>query len=168
MNPLNWPYRAQAAAGLLACLGLLGYALYAQHVLYLSPCPLCILQRVAFMVMAFGFLLALVHGPTNRPWKLVYAGVVALGAAAGVSVAGRHLYLQSLPADEVPACSSLPLDYMLETFPFRTVIDKVFNGSGECAVVDWAFLGLSMPGWTLVWYIGMAFGFTWVSLRHRR
>ena len=96
------------------------------------------------------------------------SGDFRMYGAAGVAVAGRHIYLQNLPADEVPACTSLPLDYMLEAFPFRTVVDKVLNGSGECAVVDWTFLGLSMPSWTLVWYLAMGLGFAWVSLRQPR
>lgn len=165
MNPFRWPYRAQALAGFLCCMGLLGYALYLQHQMFLDPCPLCILQRIAFMVMAAGFLLAAVHGPVGKLGRSIYAGVVSLGAAAGVSVAGRHLYLQGLPADEVPACSALGLDYMLEAFPLRDVLVKVFTGSGECAKIDWTFLGISMPGWTLVWYVLLSAGFLLVSFR---
>lgn len=154
MNPLNWSFRQLCALGLLACAGLLGFALYAQYRMFLDPCPLCILQRVAFIAMAFGFLLGLVAGPNafGRWAMLLFA---LLGGAAGVTVAGRHVWLQNLPADQVPACGP-GLSYMLDAFPLADVLRRVFQGSGECAKIDWSFLGISMPGWTLVWYVLLA------------
>lgn len=154
MNPLNWSFRQLCLLGLLCCLGLLGYALYAQHRMFLDPCPLCILQRIAFMVMALGFLGGvLLGGGRLGRWSALVVGV--LGAGAGVAIAGRHVWLQSLPADQVPACGP-GLDYMLNAFPLRDVLAKVFQGSGECAKIDWSFLGISMPGWTLIWYVLLA------------
>lgn len=166
MNPLYWPFRLQAGLGLLSCGGLLAYALYAQHQMFLDPCPLCILQRVAFMVMAIGFLAAALHAPRKRWQRGLYAGWVALGAGMGVAVAGRHVWLQSLPADEVPACGP-GLSYMLEAFPWQQVVQKVFAGSGECANIDWSFLGISMPGWTLIWYLLLGVGFALAALIRR-
>src|SRR5690606_23123497 len=103
-----------------------------------------------FMVIAAGFLLGLLAGG-RRAGRWMSVGVALLGAGAGVSIAGRHIWLQSLPADQVPACGP-GLEYMLNAFPLQDVLAKVFRGSGECAKIDWSFLGLSMPGWTLVWY----------------
>jgi protein dithiol:quinone oxidoreductase len=166
MNPLNWSFRRLCALGLLACLGLLGFALYAQHRMFLDPCPLCILQRVAFMVMALGFLAGLLLGPRAfGRWSALGVGV--LGAAAGVGVAGRHVWLQSLPADQVPACGP-GLNYMLDAFPLAEVMRKVFQGSGECAKIDWSFLGISMPGWTLIWYVLLGALVVVAFLRARR
>lgn len=145
--------RALNIAGVLACTGLMSYALYAQYGLQLEPCPLCVLQRVAVIVLGIWFLLAALHHPRGA-FRYVYAALLAASSAGGAAVAGRHVWLQSLPADEVPACGP-GLDYMLENFPFRDVIDMVFKGSGECANVDWQFLGLSMPVWVLIAVLGL-------------
>ncbi len=132
----------------LACAGLMGYALYSQHVLGYEPCPLCIFQRVAVLVLGAVFLLAAVHGPGARG-RRAYSLLLLLAAAGGAGVAGRHLWLQSLPPERVPACGP-GLDYMLEAFPFTEMLQTVLSGSGECAEINWRFLGLAMPGWVLI------------------
>ncbi|NNL95013.1 MAG: disulfide bond formation protein B [Xanthomonadales bacterium] len=137
-----------------ACASLLGYALYKQHVDYLDPCPLCVIQRVAFMWIGGFALLAAIHNPAGNGSR-VYSYIVTAGAAFGAAVAGRHVWLQNLPADQVPECGP-GLNYMLENFPFLEVMKTVFLGSGSCAEVHWRFLGLSMPGWTLIWFLGLA------------
>jgi disulfide bond formation protein DsbB len=102
-------------AGFLACAGMMGFALYAQHVLLLDPCPLCVLQRVAVIGLGVVFLLAALHNPQG--WgRRVYAVLVLLFAGDGAAVAGWHWHLQNLPASEVPACGP-GLNYMLENFP---------------------------------------------------
>ena len=138
----------------VACAALLGYGLYLQHALFLDPCPLCILQRITFMWIGAVSLLAFIHNPVGKGYW-VYSGLVLLGALVGSAIAGRHVWLQSLPPNQVPDCG-MALNYMLETMPFFEVLSEVFYGSGECADIKWAFLGLSMPGWTLLWYIGLA------------
>jgi len=138
----------------VACAALLGYGLYLQHALFLDPCPLCIFQRMGFMWIGAVSLLAFIHNPATRGYW-VYTGLVLLGALMGTAVAGRHVWLQNLPLSQVPDCG-MGLNYMLETMPFGEVLSEVFYGSGECADVAWSFLGLSMPGWTLLWYIGLA------------
>lgn len=162
MNPLAWSYRSVALAGFLICACLLGYALYAEHVLAMIPCPLCIFQRIGFMVMGVFFLLAAVHAPRGGG-RWVYTGGVLLGAAFGIAVAARHLWIQSLPADEVPQCGG-DLSYMLDTFPFAKVLKLVFTGSGECAKAQ-PVLGLPMPAWTLLWFVLLA---AWTVLATRR
>ena len=134
--------------GALACAGLMAYALYAQHVLGLEPCPLCIFQRVAVITLGGLFLLAALH-PAGRTGRRVYSLVIGLVALAGIGVAGRHVWLTTLPPERVPACGP-GLDFMLESFPLREALAMVLAGSGECASVDWQFLGLSMPAWVLV------------------
>jgi disulfide bond formation protein DsbB len=135
-------------AGLLACAALMAYALYAQHGLGLDPCPLCIFQRVAVIGLGVVFAVAALHGPAAAG-RRVYAVFIAIAAGVGAGVAGRHLWLQSLPPERVPACGP-GLDYMLEAFPLREMLTTVLSGSGECANVDWSFLGLAMPAWVLI------------------
>ncbi len=147
------PRRASYALGALVCAGLIGYALYAQYVLGLEPCPLCVFQRIAVIACGVIFAVAAIHGP-GRKGAIGYAVATLFAASAGAAVAVRHLWIQALPASEAPACGP-GLNYMIETLPFGEVLEKVFMGSGECAAVDWRFLGLSMPGWTLVFFVTM-------------
>jgi disulfide bond formation protein DsbB len=139
-------------AGFIVCVLLIITALYMQHVMGLEPCPLCIMQRVAVIALGIIMLLAAIHNP-GRIGQRVYAGLVILAAAAGGGVAARHVWLENLPEDRVPACGP-GLDYMLENFPLQRVIEMVFRGSGECAEVAWRFLGLSLAGWMLVVFAG--------------
>jgi protein dithiol:quinone oxidoreductase len=137
----------------VACACLLGYGLYVQHVGFLDPCPLCIIQRAAFMWIGLVALIATVHNPSPVGCWL-YAILLAIGGVAGSVIAGRHVWLQNLPPGQVPDCG-MGLNYMLETMPYGQVFSEVFYGSGECAQIDWTFAGLSMPWWTLIWYIGL-------------
>ena len=150
-------------AGFACCAGLMGFALYAQHVLLLDPCPLCVLQRMATIAVGAVLLLAALHNPAG--WgRRVYAALVFLTAGSGLAVAGWHWRLQNLPASEVPACGP-GLDYMLDNFPLFDALSMVFKGSGECADVVWSFLGLSMPAWVAVWMIGLGAAGIWNNLR---
>ena len=150
-------------AGFLVCVGLMAYALYAQHQLMLEPCPLCVLQRFAVIGLGIVFLVAALHNPRGGG-RHVYAGLLAVVAIFGVGVAGRHVWLQHLPPDEIPACGP-GLDYMWENFPLADVINMVFKGSGECADVVWSFLGLSMPTWVLINVLGLGIVGIWNNLR---
>jgi len=145
--------RALNILGLLACAGLLAYAWYAQAVLGLEPCPLCIFQRVGVAAVGLVFLLAALHNPP-RFGGYVYGLLLFLAGAVTAAVAARHLYIQHLPEGAVPACGA-SLNYMLEVFPLTDVIRKVLTGSGECALVSWRWLGLSMPGWVLLAAVGL-------------
>lgn len=164
-NPLSWSFRAQFALGAACCAALLGYALYVQYQLFLDPCPLCVFQRIAFVGLGVVFLLGLLHGP-GRSGRRAWSLLALVPAGAGVAIAGRHVWLQSLPPEEVPACGP-GLDYMLDAFPLGEALSMVFSGSGECAEVDWSFLGLSMPAWTLAWYLLLAGWALWAGFRRR-
>jgi len=137
----------------LTCASMLGYGLYVQHVLFIDPCPLCVLQRLAFIWIGVVALLAFIHNP-GKTGRWVYTSLFVTGGVVGTAIAGRHVWLQNLPQDQVPDCG-MGLNYMLETMPFAEVLSEVFHGSGECAEIDWTFLGLSMPNWTLLWFIGL-------------
>lgn len=147
MTSLYTP-RTFNAAGFVACAGLMAYALFAQHVLGLQPCPLCVFQRVAVIALGLVFLAAALHGP-GAGGRRIYSLFGVLAAGAGMGVAGRHVWLQSLPPDKVPACGP-GLDFMLDTFGLGEVMEMVLSGSGECASLDWSFIGLSMPAWVFV------------------
>jgi disulfide bond formation protein DsbB len=136
------------AAGAFACLALLGYALYAQYALHLEPCPLCIFQRITIIALGVAFLLAALHHP--RGWgAYVYMALIAATALATIGISGRHWYVQSQPPGSIPACGA-PLNTLLEMFPVTEVIRKVLHAGGECAEINWTFLGLSMPVWVLI------------------
>lgn len=134
--------------GFLSCAGMMAFALYAQHALYMDPCPLCTFQRIAVIVMGLMFLSAAVHR-ARRIGSRIYAALMAIAASYGATVAGWHIHLQNLPPDEVPSCGP-GLGYMMDTLPLSDVLKAVFTGSGECATVSWRFLGLSMPTWVLI------------------
>jgi disulfide bond formation protein DsbB len=138
-------------AGFAMCALLLGFALYLQYYEYQNPCPLCILQRVAFTALMAVFLVAALHGP-GRTGAYVYGGVLVLVAAAGGTVAARHVWLQHLPKDRVPECGP-GLEDMLNKFPLTQALEKIFRGSGECAEAGWTMLGLSIAEWSLVWLV---------------
>lgn len=148
----------------LAALGAMLAALWLQHYQHLEPCPLCIFQRYAMISLGLIALLAFLHGPKSALGRRVYAGLTLLAALGGISVAARHVWLQHLPPEDVPACGP-GLDYWMDTFPFHEVLMKVFKGSGECAVVDWTFLGLALPAWTLLAFSGFAAVALWQMLR---
>ncbi|HQV41812.1 MAG: disulfide bond formation protein B [Moraxellaceae bacterium] len=148
---------------LLLTIAAMGFALWLQYYQQLEPCPLCIFQRMAMMATSAVVLLAFLHGPA-RVGRRVYAGFTLLTSLAGVAVAGRHVWLQNLPPDQVPSCGP-GLDYWLDTFPLFEVIGKVLRGSGECAAIEGAFMGITLPGWTLVVFVGLAALAVWQLLR---
>ena len=147
----------------LVCASLLGFALYNQYVDFLEPCPLCIIQRVVFFWIAIVALLAAIHNP-GQTGQRVYAWMAVFGSIIGTAIAGRHIWLQNLPADEVPECGP-GLNYMLENFPLTEVFSTVLQGSGSCAEVKWTFMGMSMPMWTMVWYVGLGVFVLWTAYR---
>ena len=150
-------------AGFAAVVGLMAFGLYLQFFQELHPCNLCIFQRIGFIALGLTFLVAGIHDP-GRLGGRVYSGLVALFALFGVVVAGRHVWLQHLPPDQVPACGP-SLDYLLEVFPLAEAIQMLFEGSGDCANVSWTLLGLSIPAWALVSLIGLGIAGVWVNFR---
>ena len=139
--------------GALLCAILLAVALYFQYVMHLEPCPLCIVQRAFVIALALITGVAAIHGPKGLG-RRVYGALIVLVALSGAVVAGRHVYLQNLPPDRVPECGP-GLDYLLDAFPPGEALAMIFRGSGECAEVQWTFLGLSIPGWTLLVFAGL-------------
>lgn len=134
------------------CAAFMGYALYAQHVLGLQPCNLCILQRVAMIGLGLVALVAAIHGP--RGWGIrVYGFLALLIAAAGAGVAYKHWGIQNLsPEEKLALTCEAPLDFLLKNKSIGDTLKTVFAGGGNCGDVDWLFLGLGMPAWVLIWF----------------
>ena len=147
------PRKLAYLLGFLVCAGLMGWALWLQYGMGLEPCPLCVFQRIAVSAIGITFLIAFVHNPQPLG-AAIYAGLVLVFAGGGMAFAGRQVWLQSLPKDQVPACG-MGFSYMIDTMPFLDVLKKVFAGSGECAEKGWELLGLAIPGWTFVFFIAM-------------
>ena len=134
----------------LAVGGLIGYAAYSMKILGLEPCPLCITQQFFYSIVGITAFIAFNHNPGEIISRL-YAAIIFFASAAGIWVAGRQVWLQSLPEDEVPSCGP-PLEYILEVFPFGDLLNALFMGDGNCAEIPWQFLGISMAGWSLFWF----------------
>ena len=135
------------------CTFLIAVALFIEHQMLLEPCPLCILQRIMVIVTGIIAMLAAIHNP-HQPGIKIYGALVIAAAGTGGGIAIRQLWLQSLPKDQVPACGA-SLDYLLDVFPLMDVLSMVLTGDGTCAEVLFTFLGISIPGWTLVGFIGL-------------
>lgn len=144
----------------LAISAMFGTALYTQYVGGLEPCPLCMSQRAFYILTALFALLGAIH---NRRHK-IYGALVIAAAAAGGGVAARQIWLQHLPKDRVPACGP-SLEYMLQTLPMGDVLVRMIKGDGNCAVVDWTLLGLSMAEWSLLCFCALALAGLWQLLR---
>jgi disulfide bond formation protein DsbB len=147
--PNNWLY----LAGFLYVSGLMGFGFYLQYVKHQDPCPLCMVQRVIFIAIMLLFLIAATHGPKRLGARL-YAAFIVLLSLSGVGVAARHIWIQHLPPDQVPACGP-GLDYMLETMPMANVLKELMHGSGECAAKGWTLFTLGIPEWSLLCYIAL-------------
>lgn len=135
-------------AGAAACLGMFAFAIYAEFALHLDPCPLCIFQRITVITLGVVFLVAGIHNPRRAAVSWVYVVLIALAALACIGVSARHVYIQSQPPGSIPACGA-PFNVLLQMFNVWQVLVKVLHAGGECAVINWTFLGLSMPAWVL-------------------
>lgn len=158
----NWLY----LAGFLFACGLMGFGLYLQYIEHQDPCPLCMVQRAIFIAILVLFLLAATHGPRRLGARL-YAALIGLLSITGIAVAARHIWIQHLPPDQVPACGP-GLDYMLETMPMARVLKELLHGSGECAAKGWSLLGFGIPEWSLLCYLALGAWALIIALRTGR
>ena len=149
------------AAPALVCAALLGYGYYLQYFDSQDPCPLCLVQRGFYYGILLAFGLAALHFP-GRTGKRLYCGAATVLALGGGGVAARQVWLQHLPADQVPACGP-DLFFMMENFPLGRLLEKLFMGSGQCAEVTWRFLGLSIAEWSLACFVALALYALWLG-----
>lgn len=140
--------RIISLTGLLLAVSSMLFAVgYLQIIEYLEPCPLCILDRAVVIGLGIVFLLALLHNPAVIG-RRVYGFIGVLLSLTGIGVCARHIWLQNLPADQVPECGA-GFWYMLDSMPFASFMDTILNGSGECADIQWQLFGLTLPELTM-------------------
>jgi|SRR5690554_5979008 len=146
-------YRQTAAALFLIPAALLSFGYYLQFVEGIEPCPLCMTQRLCFYFVAMFALLSLI-GSQSLLWRRISNALIMLGTITGLSTAARQLWLQNLPADQVPACGP-SFEFIIQTFPLSEAIGIMFKGTGDCAEVSWTFLGLSIAAWSFIFFSGL-------------
>ena len=156
-------FRQLAAAGAAACAGLLAFGYFLQYFEGQDPCPLCLVQRLFYYAIGLVLLAGAIHGP-GRLGARIYSIGAFVFAAGGFATATRHVWLQHLPADKVPACGP-DLFFMLDNFPLGRTLQLLLRGSGQCAEVHWRFLGLSIAEWSLVWFTAFALAALWLAWR---
>ncbi len=159
------PARLLHALPALGCAALLGFGYYLQYFDGQDPCPLCLVQRGFYYGVLVVFAILALHSP-GKTGERIYCAAAALLAMGGFGVAARQVWLQHLPADQVPACGP-DLFFMMENFPLGRILDKVFMGSGQCAEVNWRFLGLSIAEWSLACFAALALYALWLGFRKR-
>lgn len=145
---------------LFGVIGLMSYGLYTQYYEYLEPCPLCMTQRFFYCLIGLFACLAIAHSNGHR----IYSVLMLVSALGGAATAGRQVWLQHLPPDQVPACGP-SLEYMLEAFPLSQTLMTMIRGDGNCAEVVWTFVGLSMGEWSLICFLGFILVSLWQILR---
>ena len=165
LNPFVWPFRWQCVTGFVVCVALYAYAIYVQFAQGIEPCNLCIFQRIAVIALAIVFLVAAIHDPAQRG-RRVYGLLLLLSACGGIGVAVRHLWVQSQPRDPFAGCAP-GWNYMIENFPLSKAIRMAFEGSDDCSQINWTFLGLPMPFWTLVCFALLGAGALWAGFSAR-
>lgn len=154
--------RRVCAAVFIVIAVLLSTSLYLQHVVGLEPCPLCILQRYAFVAVALFALIAALA--PDLPSRMAHA-VSGLFALVGGGTAAWHVWLQVNPP-KFASCGP-GLEYMLSELPLARALPRIFQGSGDCTEVQWTFLGLSIAGWSLVWFTILFVALVAASRRRR-
>jgi len=166
INPFAWSFRVQFLVAGAVCFALVGFAIFSQLQWGLEPCPLCIFQRFAFIGLGAVLVAGGLAAPARPGWRKAW-GLLALAAAAiGIAIAGRHTWLQLNPPD-VPACGP-PYEFLRDTLSTSSLIRRVMTGTGDCGNVDWTFLGLSMPAWSLFWFTALASWALYAAFRPRR
>ena len=145
------------------CASAMVVAYYMQYQMGLEPCPLCMSQRIFIIATGIIALIAFIHASIGQHYKS-YSALSLLTSVAGGGFSLRQLYLQSLPPEQAPACGP-GLGYMLENFPFMQALEIMLKGDGNCATVVWTFMGISIPGWTLAAFTGLAAISIWQLVR---
>lgn len=146
----HFPRRVYASVFVI-CVGMLAFGAYLQHVVGLEPCPMCIVQRYAMILVALCALSMSISA--SKRFQLWGTVVMLVLGAGGAFVAARQSWLQWYPP-EVASCGR-DLYGMIEAFPLQRVIPMLFKGSGDCSAVDWTFLGGTIANWSFLWFSGV-------------
>ena len=153
MNPSRWSFRSQYLLGFAICAALLGYAFYVQFQLGIQPCPFCIFQRICFAALGLVFLIGGLSSPRSAGARKGWSLLAMVAAAAGVSYAGRHAWVQLYPP-ELPSCGP-GLNFIVEQHSWLGAARQVLLATGDCSNIDWKFLGLSMPMCPPLWFVAL-------------
>ncbi|MBL0165519.1 MAG: disulfide bond formation protein B [Xanthomonadales bacterium] len=146
-----------------ACTLLMAYAFFAQYVLHFEPCMLCMVQRVFVCAVGLVALIAAMHG-AGRIGARIYGLLAALMALGGAYIAGRHVYLQHLPPEQLEGCAP-SFEYALDNYDALKFLKTIFIRDQDCGVIDWTFLGQSMPAWVFLCFVGLFFASLWAGFR---
>lgn len=146
-----------------ACVLLMGYAFFAQYVLHYEPCMLCMVQRVFVCAVGLVALIAALHGP-GRIGARAYGLLAALMAVGGAYIAGRHVYLQHLPPEQLEGCAP-SFEYALDNYGALQFLKTIFIRDQDCGVIDWTFLGQSMPAWVFLCFVVLFAASLWAGFR---
>ena len=149
--------------GFAACFGIVILALVIQTVYKLEPCPLCITQRMFFMGLGVLFLIATFIKPATL-LKKILTGLQVLAALGGAGWAMRHWYLQANKESMIADCG-VGFDYMFDNFPLEKMFKLIFKGTGDCAAIDWTFLGLTLPQLGLISFVGLGAYAVWLGFK---
>ncbi len=147
--------RATCGYAFAACCVLIVSAAYFQVVIGLEPCPLCILQRFAWLGLTLMFFIGMLYRNPSKRWLYIHQGITLAIAIIGGLFAGKQVWLQYFPSDDVPECGP-GLSYMLDNFSFPDIVSFFFQGTGHCAEIDWEFLQLSLGAWSLLFFLLIA------------
>lgn len=153
--------------GFLCCVGLMAAAYYFEYIEFLDPCPLCMVQRLATVLVGVGFLAAFFVEPKGGWWLRGALIFTAAAVAFGIWAATHHIWLQGLPPEEAPACGP-GFDYLMETLPLTELLKIMLQGDGNCAEISWEFWGLSMPAWLRLWFVGFGAATAWALFKTRK
>jgi disulfide bond formation protein DsbB len=163
---LPTPSRRVFALIFLVCVGLVGYALYLQHWQGLDPCPWCVVQRVGFMLVGLVALVGAFRRPARR-WTAVCSTLGFIAAGAGAAAAAYHVWLQSDPV-RAAKCVGSPVELVLDRLQIGQLAPALLQYDGPCTLKPWSFLGLSIPAWSLAWFVALALVFIALALAARR
>ena len=164
LNVITGAPRRTLALMCAACVAMLAFGMYLQYAQGLEPCPMCIVQRYAFICVAVCAGLASVRG--QKGWWMSWSVLALVAAGFGAFTAARQSWLQWYPP-EVATCGR---DFygMIENYPISRAIPMIFRGSGDCSAVDWTFLGGSIANWSFVWFVIFALVLLALLLRRHR
>ncbi len=152
--------------GFVTCFGLVGLALWIQTRYSLEPCPLCISQRILFMALGVLFLLTAFVKPATMLQKILTL-LQVLTALGGAGVAIRHWWIQAHRESMVADCG-VGFDYMFQNFPLQKALTLVFRGTGDCAAIDWKFLGLTLPQLGLIAFVGFGLFAVYLAILNKK
>jgi disulfide bond formation protein DsbB len=162
MTHRTWRYWQWAV--LICSFFVLMASFYFERVKGLQPCPLCLMQRFCVLLVCLSSMISLILGFIKGRYLLLAPFFIAL---AGLYFSGRQLWLQTLPADKLPAC--LPgLDVLMRYFPIRDTLHALLFGAADCGEVTWRWLGLSMPAWSALFFAGLLIGTLFIYYRLNR